>query len=242
MYKSSILSLTFLAASVLLQGCQSGNEVSQSDIQIATAQPLKSIARDLEHPRTVKASEPDFVPEDIAQKAMAQLGRWGKQGEELKQGLLYCSALRTFKASGKPSSCFGDYSDEESGTACLVQRGYGKKMVGQALMADRFDLNADGVPDYLLSDRYYCGSLSANQSNVYLVMLSQPSGQYDLAYADWASFGLQVVVDPATKAHVLVEKAAKSYGEFTRIFHLQGGRYVPRACVHQDDTGFHKCD
>jgi hypothetical protein len=226
----------------LLLGCQSGDEISQSDIQISTTEPLESKSRAFEHTREVKAREPDFVPEDLAQRVITELSHWGQQGEELKHGLLYCSALRAFYASGKSSLCFDDYSDEQSSTECLMKRGYGKKSVGQALKADRFDLNADGVPDFLLSDRYFCSAISANQASVYLVMLSQPSGQYNLAYADWAASDLAVVVNPETKTNVLVEKSAKSYGSSTRIFHLVDGRYVPRTCVRQDNEGFHKCD
>ncbi len=65
-------------------------------------------------------------------------------------------------------------------------------------------------------------------------MLSQPDGDYRLSYADRASRRLEVVVDPTTKANVLVEQMAKPYGIYTHIYQLINGRYIDRACVMQN--------
>ena len=242
MTKRLVVVAVQLAILLSVSACKASNDVSKSDALIATAEPLESKARTFEQVRDVKASEIDFVPETVMQEAMAQLRSWGKEGRALSDGLFYCSAIRAFRASGKPSSCFGDYGDEEGSAACLVKRGYGKESIGQALSANKVDLNGDGKLDFILSDRYYCRELSANQAQVYLVLLSQPSGSYKLAYAGWASYGLKVVSDPTTKSPILVEKAPKSYGAFTTIMHLVDGRYVPRICLFQDEKGLRKCE
>lgn len=240
--KRLVLVVVQLAALFSVSACKVSNEVSKSDALIAAAEPLESNARTFEQVRDVKAGEIDFVPEEVMQEAIAQLRSWGKEGQVLSDGLFDCSAIRAFRANGKPSSCFGDNGDEESSAACLAKRGYGKKSIGQALSANKVDLNGDGKLDFMLSDRYYCRELSANQAQVYLVLLSQPSGSYKLSYAGWASYGLEVVLDPTTKSPVLVEKAVKSYGAFTRIMHLVDGRYVPRICLVQDEKGLRKCE
>lgn len=220
-------------------GCNTSSaEVSKADMAIASAKPIASRLGTTNIPRDVKPQDPDFVPEKIAQAVLKQLRSWSN-GKEFGDALLNCSAVRASKVQGDKSSCF----ESESGdpTACLVKRGYGRKSVGQALAADKVDLNGDGTPDYILTDRYYCMELSANQAQVHFVLLSQPSGDFRLVYADWTSNYLEVVLEPTTGAKVLVEKAHKTYGTYTRIMHMIDGKYVPRACVVEDDRGFHNC-
>lgn len=239
MKKQSLAIPALLAVLAGVSGCKA--EVSKADIAIATAKPVASRARTLDVARDVKPQEPDFVPEKIAQSAIEQLSGWSN-GKELSDALLYCSAIRASRVQGNKSSCFDEGGDEDGSAACLVKQGYGRTSVGQALKAEKIDLNGDGMPDYILSDRYYCGGLSANQSAVYFVLLSQSAGGFRLAYADWASYFLEVVSEPSSGAMILVEKGLKTYGTFTRIMHTIDGKYVPRACVVEDDRGFHKCD
>ncbi len=218
------------------------NGIDDVDIKLADAEPLASITnRLIGKERLVRADEPDAVSEKIAQSLIVQLEGWGGKGKGLAQSLRECSALQAIAMENRKSSCVNDYSGEAD-VSCLIKHGIGQKSVGQSLTADRFDLNVDGVPDYIISDRYYCNGLSANQSNVYFVMLSDKKGGFKLAYADWASFGLQVVEHPVTKEKILIEQAPKNYGVYSRIMQLVDGKYVSRICVLRDDKGYSRCD
>ena len=166
--------------------------------------------------------------------------KWEPKGKELAQSLYSCSAAHAYTLS-RSSTCDNEFGGDIDNT-CLLKHGFGRRSVGQALTADKIDLNGDKIPDYLISDRYYCMTLSANQSNVFFVLLSQPSGEFRLSFADWASYGLAVVENPISKEKVLIERAPKTYGTYTKILHLENGRYRPRICVLKDEHGFSKCE
>lgn len=223
------------------QGCHKRSaDIDETDLQIASAESIKSTARKMiGEDRIIAPSEPDYVPEKVARTLIQQLQQSTDKDKELAKNLYACSAEHAYKLS-KHHPCDNEFSGETD-EACLRKHGFGKNTVGQALAADRIDLNSDGIPDYIVSDRYYCMTLSANQSNVYFVMLSQPNGAWTLAYADWASYGLSVVHNPVNKELMLIEQAPKTYGTYTRIMALTNGRYTPRICVLQDEHGASKC-
>lgn len=240
-YPRWVAAAAALVASAFVAGCEAPNAVSKADARIVQAQPVASKARTFERSRVVTADEPDFVPEPVAQAALTQLRQRGKAGNEIAEALLYCSAIEARQVN-QHRSCFGDHDDEGASTTCLMKRGVGKNSVGRALTADRFDLNGDGTPDFILSDRYNCRELTANQASVYLVLLSGPGSGHQLAYADWVSNRLEVVADPVSTSLVLVQRAEKTYGMFTRIMSLAEGRYAERACIVQDERGMHPCE
>jgi hypothetical protein len=218
------------------------NKIDEADIKLVSTKPLDSRANQLiGKERVIRPDEPDAVSEPIAQSLIHQLESWGENGKGLAESLHYCSASHAAAMSKKKSSCFDEFRGEAD-PGCLLKQGYGRKTVGQMLTADRFDLNGDGIDDYIISDRYYCFGLSANQSNVYFVMLSRTKDDFGLAYADWASYGLEVVVDPTSGAKVLIERAPKSYGIYSRVMHLVKGKYIPRICIFEDEHGYSRCD
>ncbi|MDR3573577.1 MAG: hypothetical protein P4L50_06940 [Anaerolineaceae bacterium] len=229
----------------LAAGCSFASEkskIDEADIRLVSAEPLESKARRLiGNERVVQPNEVDAVSEKIAQSLISQLGDWGAKGKELANSLLECSAIHAANMQGNKSTCFDNYSGEAK-EGCLVKHGVGRKSVGQILTADRFDLNADGIGDYIISDRYYCSSLSANQSSVYFVLLSRAKGDFHLAYAGWASYGLDVAKDPANGSNVLIERTPKTYGMYSRVMQLVNEKYVPRICVVQDSDGYSRCD
>lgn len=232
-----------LASSLLLLGCGPKTpQVAAEDIRIAKLEPLAVSGpdRNIEKVRLVKSSEPDYVPEPVAQALLAQLKQWPKTGAELGNALNTCSALLVAKQLGDKSACREAMGEDEE-AACHKQHGYGRKTVGQALMADHRDLNGDGVKDYIISDRYYCTNLSANQGAVYFVMLSQPKGGYQLAFADWAAPTLYAVDAKVDGNAVLVEHIAKLDGATTRILNLVDAKYERKSCVFQDEHGYSPC-
>lgn len=235
--------LVGLAGSMLLLACTPKTpQVAAEDIRIAKLEPLAVSGpdRNVGEVRLVKSSEPDYVPEPVAQALLAQLKQWPKTGTELGDALNTCSTQAAVTQLGGKSACREAMGDDEE-AACYKQHGYGRKTVGQALMADHRDLNGDGVKDYIISDRYYCTSLSANQGAVYFVMLSQPKGGYKLAFADWASPVLYAVDAKVDGKAVLVERIAKLDGETTRILNLVDAKYVRKSCLFQDEHGYSPC-
>lgn len=237
--------LTVLVALAALLGVWPGlglrSTVSPADVALVRHPVLPSRMNSLiGKPRIVRDSEPDAVPEPVAQALLLQLGSWGPKGQEFVDALKECSARHAFAVGERGPPC----EDEHTGDAdpqCLLRRGYGRRTLGQTLMADRFDLNGDGIGDYLIADRYYCHSLSANQSNVQFVMLSGADKTFRLAYADWASYGLVVVNEPRTAKPVVIERAPKMYGTYNRVYQLVDGRLTPRTCIFEDDRGFEPC-
>ena len=216
--------------------------IAGADIKLVSATSLPSTTnRLIGEERIVRANEADAVSEKIAQSLIAQLGHGGVEAQKLADSLRTCSASHASKMQGDKSSCF-DTDGEDAAPGCLVKRGVGQKSVGQILTADRFDLNGDGIPDYIMSDRYYCLDLSANQAGVYFVMLSGPKGDFDLAYADWATSALEVVVDPVKGGKVLIERSPKTYGIYSRVLQLVNKKFVPRICIVNDENGFSRCD
>ncbi|HEY0589290.1 MAG TPA: hypothetical protein VGD52_24380 [Pseudoduganella sp.] len=240
--RSNFATLLFFPCLALFSACgQKTTGVSEDDIRVSRLEPLPNISNQLiGKERQVKPSEPDYVPEPIAQSLKTQLAKWPK-GAELAGALSYCSGELVSTRLGEKSACNDGFSDKPE-PACLEQHGYGKKSIGQALTADRHDLNGDGINDYIISDRYYCQNLSANQSNVYFVMLSKSNKDFKLAYADWASIGLQVVDDKVSGKLVLIESAGKSYGTYSTIYQLRDSKYIPKACIFQDQKGYSPCE
>ena len=216
-------------------------QVSPADIALVQQPVLPSRMNSLiGKPRVVRDSEPDAVPEPVAQALLQQLRTWGLKGPEFVHALMECSARHAFEVGKRGRPCKDEYTGEAD-PQCLVENGYGRRTIGQTLMADRYDLNGDGIGDYLIADRYYCHSLSANQSNVQFVMLSRPDKTFRLAYADWAVFGLEVVNDPRTGQPVVIERAPKTYGLYSRVYRLAEGRLTERTCIVADDSGFSHC-
>lgn len=237
--QSKLATVLVLASAALISACgQKASGISDEDIRLSNLEALPSISHTMVgKERQVKPSEPDYVPEPIAQSLRAQLAKWPK-GPELADALSYCSGALAVKRLGEKSACDVDFPE----ASCIEQHGYGKKSIGQALTADRRDLNGDGVKDYIISDRYYCQSLSANQSNVYFVMLSTPTKEFTLAYADWAFYGVHVVDDKVNGKPVLIEQGGNLSGTYTTIYQLLGSKFIPKACVSHDDKGYGACD
>jgi hypothetical protein len=228
--------------SLAISGCNRSQEVPPEDIALIRQDPMPSQTRSLiGQPRPIRDQEPDAVPEAIAKSLLQQLASWEPDGKDWAQSLRECAALHAFEVNARQTNpCENDYTGEPD-MACLLNKGYGQKTMGQILMADRFDLNGDGVKDYLISDRYYCNQLSANQSSAYFVMLSGPEKAFHLAYADWASYGLEVFQHPKTQQPVVVERAGKTYGTYSRIHELRNGRLVERSCIVEDAQGVGLC-
>lgn len=231
-----------LACAGLLAACgQKASSVSDEHIRLSKLEPLESHTNSLiGKPRRVKPDEPDYVPEPVAQSLKGQLVKW-KGGDAFVQALGYCSGVLVAERLGEKSACYNDFAIEPD-AECVAKHGYGKQSIGQALTADRHDLNGDGIKDYIISDRYYCHDLSANQASVYFVMLSKSKKEYELAYADWASYSLSVVDDKVSGKLVLLEQAVKSGYQYTRIHHLKNSKYVLQACVYHDESGYQTCD
>lgn len=219
----------------------SKQKFAAADIQLALAEALPSKMNSLiGKERVGRPEEPDVVSEKIAQSLLQQLEAWPGKGKEMTEALLECSAQQASTMDGDRSSCVEKYNGAVD-VQCLVQRGYGRKSIGQILTTDRLDLNNDCVADYIIKDRYYCNQLSANQSNVYFVLLSRSKNDFRLAYADWASYGLEVVKSPVDGTNVLIERAPKSWGVFNRIMQLSNGEFTTRICIFEDKTGFSRC-
>lgn len=243
----SINKTALIAAAILLPlaslavWTQTRSPFEPADLELAAADPLPSqVTQQIGKARAIRPDEADAVSEKVAQSLLVQLDTWGGKGKELAASLRKCSALLALDMRQNRSACVDDYSGMPD-IECLAKRGYGKKTVGQALAADRYDLNNDGIADYIVSDRYYCPDLSANAASVYFVLLSRSRDDYRLAYADWASYTLQVVERPGTTEKVLIERAAKAYGTFSRILQLVDGKYVRRVCIFQDAEGYGPC-
>lgn len=216
--------------------------VTPKELQLISLKPLPSqIKSDYGHERVVGPREPDVVSEKIAQSLIAQLKRRGKDGNEFAESLATCSAIHASKMQGDKSSCFNEYSGEAE-PSCLIKQGYGSKSFGQILTADRFDLNGDGIRDYIITDRYYCGYISANQAQVYFVMLSKSRDDFRLAYADWTSPSIRVVIDPESGKMVLIEGIEKASGNYSHIFTFMDGQYISGRCVVEDEQGIYYCD
>lgn len=217
------------------------NRPYSADLKLISLKSLESKMNNLyDKERVVRSDEPDAVSEKITKSLFAQLKTLGKDGNELAENLAACSAIHASKMQGDKSSCFDGYSGEAD-PACLIKQGYGRKSVGQVLTADRFDLNGDGIPDYIITDRYFCGLISANQAQVHLVMLSHTNGDFRMAFADWVFDRFNVVEDPISKAKVLIERHVKAIGAFSTIMQLQGEKYVRGACIFEDEHGFSRC-
>lgn len=238
--RSKFVSLLTFSCLALVSACsQKSAGVSDEDIRVSNLEPLPSIAKTMiGEERQVKPSEPDYVPEPIAQSLKAQVAKWPK-GEKIAGALSFCSGALVAKRLGAKSAC--EIYSMEPESSCIAQHGYGKNSIGQALTADRRDLNGDGVKDYIISDRYYCLSLSANAGSVYFVMLSNSKKDFTLAYADWASSGIVVVDDKVKGEPVLIEQAEKSYGKFSTIYELRDSKYVAKACILNDEKGYSAC-
>ena len=228
---------------------QEAGRPSAADLNLISIKPLESkMSHSSDGERVVRSDEPDAVSEKVAQSLMSQLKTKGKHGRELaKDGrdlaedLAACSAIHASKMQGDKSSCFDEYSGEAD-SACLIKRGFGRKSVGQVLTADRFDLNGDGIRDYIITDRYYCHFMSANQSQVFFVMLSHKKEGFHLAFADWIFDRFVVVEEPKSGSKVLIERHEKAYGIFNTIMQLEGGKYVPRVCIVEDEHGVNLCE
>ena len=243
MYRRSILvALLTVPCLALISACgQKAAGLSEEDIRVSNLEPLPSIAKSsVGEERQVKPSEPDYVPEPIAQSLKAQVAKWPK-GDKIAGALSYCSGALVSKRLGKKSACDDGYSFTPEGS-CIEKHGYGAKSIGQALTADRRDLNGDGINDYIISDRYYCDRLSANAASVHFVMLSNSKKEFTLAYADWAALDLVVVDDKVKGKLVLLEQAVKSYGTFSTIYELVDSKYVAKACVLRDEKGYSACN
>lgn len=80
------------------------------------------------------------------------------------------------------------------------------------------------------------------QASVHFVMLSNPIKDFTLAYADWASYGLDVVDDKDNGKLVLIEQAVKSYGTFSTNYELRDSNYVAKSCIFHDDKGYSSCE
>ena len=228
---------------------QEAGRPSAADLNLISIKPLESkMSHSSDGERVVRSDEPDAVSEKVAQSLMSQLKTKGKHGRELaKDGrdlaedLAACSAIHASKTQGDKSSCFDEYSGEAD-SACLIKRGFGRKSVGQVLTADRFDLNGDGIRDYIITDRYYCHFMSGNQSQVFFVMLSHKKEGFHLAFADWIFDRFVVVEEPKSGSKVLIERHEKAYGIFNTIMQLEGGKYVPRVCIVEDEHGVNLCE
>ncbi len=240
--RSKLVNLLILACLALISACgQKDAGVSDEDIRVSNLEPLPQTSnRLIGKERQVKPSEPDYVPEPVAQSLKTQLAKW-PNGGELAGALSYCSGVLVSTRLGMKSACDDGYSDRPE-RSCIEQHGYGRKSIGQALTADRIDLNGDGVKDYIISDRYYCQDLSANQSNVYFVMLSNARKDFTLAYADWASYAMYAVDDRVKGKLVLIESAGKSYGTYSTIYELRDSKYLPKACIFHDEKGYSACE
>ncbi len=241
--RSKFVSRLIFPCLALVSACgQKVDGVSDEDIRVSSLQPLPSIARSLVgQERQVKPSEPDYVPEPIAQSLKSQVAKWPK-GEKIAGALSYCSGALVSKRLGAKSACNDDGDSMLAESSCIEKHGYGRKSIGQALTADRQDLNGDGIKDYIISDRYYCESLSANAASVHFVMLSNSKKDFTLAYADWASLGLVVVDDKVKGRLVLLEQAVRAYGTFSTIYEEIDSKYVAKACVLHDDKGYSACE
>lgn len=217
------------------------DQFSPDDIAIAHAEPIDGVyERDYTpQPRRVKDGEPDAVPEKVAQSILSQLDQRGGSARDLAEGLRDCSAMHATGVSALKTACGDEYN--EPTVECLRKEGHGQKSIGQILAARRFDLNGDGVPDYVIADRYYCNALSANNSNVYFIMLSDAKKGFHLGYADWATMNLLVVRHPKTEQLTVVEKSSKLYGTRTAIFDIRDNELVERICLREDDSGFSAC-
>ncbi len=232
--------LTITSVALVCACSQKATGVSDEDIRVSNLEALPDISnRLIGKERQVKPNEPDYVPEPIAQSLKTQLGKWPK-GEELAGALSYCSGALVSNRLGAKSACDDGYSPKPE-NSCIEKHGYGRKSIGQALTADRRDLNGDGVNDFI-SDRYYCDGLSANQANVYFVMLSNSKKDFKLAYADWASYVMYVVYDKVNGKPVLIESAGKSYGTYPTIYELRDSKFMPKACVFHDEKGYSACE
>lgn len=238
LFAAAIL-LILVSVFIWRQGRQHG--LDKADLQLIEAKPLASKARRMiGEARPIRPDEPDAVSEKVAQSLIRQLENWGGKGKELAAALRECSALHVMRVHKDYSTCTDEYSGDVD-VQCLIKRRIGQKEVEQMLTADRYDLNADGIDDYVISDRYYCGQLSANQSNVYFVMLSRTKDDFRLAYADWAAERLNVVEEPASKQKVVIEQAYHLYGDFSTVMKLVDGKYVPRVCIVKKDEGYSSC-
>ncbi len=237
-------STAFLAMScaLLISACgEKVSGVSEEDVRISNLKILQGSANSLiGKPRLVKPEEPDYVPEPVAQSLRSQLAKWPK-GRELADMLARCSGQLVSERLGDKSACYNEY-DNEADEACLKKHGYGLESLGQAVTADRFDLNGDGIKDYIISDRYYCRDFSNNQTNAYFVMLSDSKKGFKPAHGDWASYGLQVLDDKVNGKLVLVEQAPKTYGLYTTIYQLADSKFVRKSCVLHDKDGYSSCD
>lgn len=242
MSRQSKFAALLIPCIVLISACnQKAARISEEDIRVSNLEALPSIANSLiGSERQVKPSEPDYVSEQIAQSLKAQVAKW-PHGEEMSGALSYCAGALVSKRLGAKSACDDEYSMSPE-SSCIEQHGYGKKSIGQALTADRRDLNGDGIKDYIISDRYYCQSLSANAGSVYFVMLSNSKMEFTLAYADWASSDIHVVDDKVSGKLVLVEQAVRPYGTFSTIYELLESKYVAKACFIHDDKGYSACE
>lgn len=240
----TIRTLPLVLLTILLTACnreESTSKFTQEDVAIAHAESIDGLYERvyMQPARLIKETEPDAVPEKVVQSLLSQLDQRDDSGKALAEALRDCSALHATTVKVPKTACGDEYN--EPTVSCLRQEGHGQKAIGQILAAKRFDLNDDDVPDYVIADRYYCNALSANQSNVYFVMLSDGGQRFQLGYADWAVSDLLVVQHPSTRKKIVVEKSSKLYGTRTAIFEIQHHKLVERTCLSEDDNGFSAC-
>lgn len=236
-----VLFAAFISLAGAFTWSKLAGKVTQKELTLISLKPLPSLMNsDYDHARVVGLSEPDAVSEKIAQSLISQLKRKGKAGQEFADGLALCSAKHAFEVRPSASMCKNE--DDGSLWECLVKRGVGRRVVGQSLMADRFDLNDDGIPDYIITDRSYCGYINANQAQVYFVMLSMAKDDFRLAYADWTSNSIRVVIDPDSGKKVLIEGMAKASGIYSIVFTYINGQYISGRCIVENVQGVDYCD
>ncbi len=239
----ALIPLAALAIYLLSHASNQSSTISTDD-QLLLAQTARSEARvDSDtQPRLLNKQDHNTLSENLAQVILRELDQFPKTGAELKQALLKCTAEFQYNLHPERKTCADNYMAEPD-FACMQKRGWGRNDLRQILYAEKVELNKDGHDDYIVSSRYGCLELNANNSNVHFVLLSNDKKQYHLAYADWAVDHLEARVHPVNHQVVLMEVIEKLYGKYTRFYQIDtpSGRFQERICLVEDKDGVNLC-
>ncbi len=165
----------------------------------------------------------DPPPEEIAVTLVNFL-----EQSNIDNAVKSCAALDRINELGEESKCYNEYAED---VECAIKEGFWKDRLRHHLASQETDLNADNIPDYIVSGDH-CAGLSHVYTSEYFVLLSQKDKTYHVALSTNANY---LYVLPITKnnAKMIVEGINSYNGSGADVWHLQGKNYIHEACFYR---------
>ncbi len=156
-----------------------------------------------------------------------------KYGKTSTDQFKQCAAMVRLKELGKKSKCNNLLEGDED-QACAVKAGYWKGNLHKNLLAIAIDINADKIPDYIVSGDY-CTGLSHNYTQEYFVFLSQKNGSYRVALSTNAN-SFAVLPNIKNGAKLIVEGISSYNGISQKIWSFENFEYKNEACFYKPNV------